>query len=43
MPMTADGTMTLQNDTYTGSMKMNMTQGEMTMQLAGKRLGDCAE
>jgi hypothetical protein len=42
-PMTADGTMTLLNDTYTGSMKMNMPQGEMTMQLAGKRLGDCAE
>lgn len=42
MPMTADGTMTLQqNDTYTGSIKMSTPQGEMTMQLAGKRLGDC--
>lgn len=40
--MTADGQMTFMEDTYTGMMKMTTPQGAMSMQLAGKRLGDCA-
>ena len=40
-PMTSTGEMTFTNDTYAGTMKMNSAQGDMTMKIAGKRLGDC--
>jgi hypothetical protein len=39
--MTADGEMTFMDDAYAGTMKMMTPQGAMSMQLAGKRLGDC--
>jgi hypothetical protein len=42
-PMTSTGEMVFNGDTYTGMMKMNMPQGEMSMKLAGKRLGDCTQ
>jgi hypothetical protein len=35
--------MTFKGDSYTGVMKMSMPQGEMTMNVAGKRLGDCTQ
>jgi hypothetical protein len=41
--MTGDGEMTFTGDTYTGAMKMTTPQGAMTMQLAGKRVGDCTQ
>ena len=40
--MTGTGEMTFSGDTYVGTMKMMMTQGEMSMKTSGKRLGDCA-
>jgi hypothetical protein len=40
-PMTSTGEMTFTNDTYAGTMKMNSAEGDMTMKIAGKRLGDC--
>ena len=40
-PMTGTGELTFKGDTYTGAMKMSMAQGELTMQMAGKRAGDC--
>ena len=40
MKMSGTGEMTFKDDTYTGVMMMTMPQGEMTMKLAGKRLGD---
>jgi hypothetical protein len=40
-PMTSTGEMTFTDDSYTGTMKADMAQGQMTMKLAGKRLGDC--
>ena len=39
--MTGTGEMTFADDSYTGTMKMNMTQGAMSMKMEGKRLGDC--
>ena len=39
--MTGTGEMTFANDSYTGTMKMTSTQGELTMKMSGKRLGDC--
>jgi hypothetical protein len=39
--MTGTGEMTFADDTYTGTMKMNMAQGAMSMKMEGKRLGDC--
>ncbi len=39
--MTTTGEMTFTDDSYTGTMKADMAQGQMTMKLAGKRLGDC--
>jgi hypothetical protein len=39
--MTGDGELTFVGDTYSGSIKSKMAQGEMTIQLAGKRLGEC--
>ena len=43
MKMSGTGEMTFKDDTYAGVMRMTMPQGEMTMKLAGKRLGDCTE
>jgi hypothetical protein len=40
-PMTSTGEMTFSDDAYTGTMKMDMAQGAMTMKIAGKRVGDC--
>lgn len=40
-PMTSTGEMTFTDDTYTGTMKMNTPQGDMSMKLTGKRVGDC--
>ena len=39
--MTGTGEMTFADDSYTGTMKMNMAQGAMAMKMEGKRLGDC--
>ena len=41
-PMTGTGEMVFKGDSYAGSMKMNSAQGEMSMKVSGKRLGDCA-
>jgi hypothetical protein len=41
--MTSAGEMTYTNDSYTGTMTMSSAQGAMTMQLSGKRLGDCTK
>jgi len=41
--MTAAGELTFSGDSYTGTMKASMPQGEMTMKMTGKRLGDCTE
>ena len=40
--MTATGEMTFGDDSYTSTMKMVMSQGEMSMKTTGKRVGDCA-
>ena len=42
-PMTSTGEMTFTDDSYNGTMKMDSAQGEMTMKMAGKRLGDCTK
>jgi hypothetical protein len=39
--MTTTGEMTFTDDSYTGTMKADMAQGQMTMKMAGKRIGDC--
>lgn len=39
--ITSTGEMTFADDSYAGSMKMVMAQGEMTMKVSGKRVGDC--
>ena len=39
--MTGTGEMTFADDSYTGTMMMNMAQGAMSMKMEGKRLGDC--
>jgi hypothetical protein len=39
--MTSTGEMTFTDDSYTGTMKMDSPQGQMTMKMAGKRIGDC--
>lgn len=39
--LTSTGEMTFSDDSYTGAMKMVMAQGEMTMKVSGKRVGDC--
>ena len=41
-PMTSTGEMTFTDDSYNGTMKMDSAQGQMTMKMAGKRVGDCA-
>lgn len=40
-PMTSTGEMTFTEDSYNGTMKVDMQQGQMTMKMAGKRVGDC--
>jgi hypothetical protein len=35
------GEMTFTGDSYAGAMKMTTQQGEMTMKLTGRRVGDC--
>ena len=42
-PMTSNGEMTFIDDSYAGTMKMNMPQGDMSMKLTGKRVGDCVQ
>ncbi len=42
-PMTGSGEILVDGDNYTGTMKMNMEQGQMTMKYNAKRLGDCEE
>jgi len=37
------GEMTFTDDTYAGTMKSVTPQGEMTMKVNGKRLGDCTQ
>lgn len=39
--LSSTGEMTFADDSYTGAMKMITAQGEMTMKVAGKRVGDC--
>jgi hypothetical protein len=39
--LTSTGEMTFADDSYTGAMKMVTAQGEMTMKVSGKRVGDC--
>lgn len=39
--ITSIGEMTFTDDTYVGSMKTSMPQGEMLMKVAGTRLGEC--
>jgi hypothetical protein len=41
--MTGDGEMTFTDDTYTGAVNMTTPQGAMTMQMSGKRVGDCTQ
>ena len=39
--MSATGEIIYDGDTYTGTMKMTMQQGEMSVKYSGKRLGEC--
>jgi hypothetical protein len=39
--MTSTGEMVVTGDTYTGTMNMTTPQGDMSMKMAGKRLGEC--
>ncbi len=39
--MTATGDLTFEGDTYKGVMTASTPQGEMTMNMSGKRLGAC--
>ena len=41
--MTGTGEMTYTGDTYNGVMNMTTSGQQMTMKLAGKRLGDCVK
>jgi hypothetical protein len=40
-PMTSTGEMTFTDDSYAGTMKADTPQGQMTMKMAGKRVGEC--
>jgi hypothetical protein len=40
---TMTGEMTFNDDSYTGTMKSDTPQGQMTMKMAGKRLGECSK
>lgn len=39
--ITSTGEMIFEGDTYAGTMKVTTPQGDMSMKLVGKRLGDC--
>ena len=41
--MTGDGELVFVGDTYSGTIKMMMPQGAMSMKMSGKRLGDCTK
>lgn len=41
--MTGDGELLFEGDTYRGTINANMEQGQMTMKMAGKRLGACSK
>ena len=41
--VTGTGEMTFGDDSYTSTMKMVMAQGEVTMKMSGKRVGDCTK
>ena len=41
--ITGNVEMTFGDDTFTQTMKMVMPQGEMTMKMTGKRIGDCTK
>ncbi len=41
--MKSSGEMTYNDDSYAGMTKMTSSQGEMTMKISGKRLGDCTQ
>jgi hypothetical protein len=41
--MTAEGELMFAGDAYTGTIKMTMQQGAMSMKMNGKRLGDCTK
>lgn len=40
-PMTGHGKITRQGDTFTGSIKFDSAQGNLTISLDGRRVGDC--
>jgi hypothetical protein len=40
-PMTGTGTITRTGDGYTGAITFNSAQGAMTVNLTGRRVGDC--
>ena len=42
-PITGTGEMTFTDNSYAGTMKMTMAQGEMNMKVSGTRLGDCTQ
>ncbi len=43
-PMTGTGELVYSGDTYTGTMKLDMSgRGAMTMKYSAKRLGDCTK
>lgn len=41
--MTGTGELTFSGDSYTGVMKASMPQGEVSMTMTGKRIGDCTD
>jgi len=41
--MTMDAEMTFTDNSYDGTMKSDSPQGQMTMKIAGKRVGDCTK
>jgi hypothetical protein len=41
--MSGSGQVTVEGDTYAGTMNMSMPQGDMLVKMSGKRLGECKE
>jgi hypothetical protein len=41
--MNGTGELTFVDDSFTGTMKMAMEQGAMTIKMTGKRVGDCTQ
>lgn len=41
--VSGSGELTFDGDSYTGTMQMAMPQGQMSMKMTGKRLGDCTQ